>query len=183
MSIEEFVNLSYSGWKSGGRKLFYIMYLIIAARLPESRRFKIGKKLRLFFAKKVCRFVSNTANIEKNAHFNPGVYIGNRSSLGVACDLDGPVYIGDDVMMGPEVVVYTRNHKHDITDIPMIEQGYEDYKPVIIDNDVWIGRRVIILPGVQIGKGSIIAAGAVVTKSIEPFSICGGVPAKVIGKR
>ena len=65
----------------------------------------------------------------------------------------------------------------------MIDQGYEDYRPVVIGDDVWIGRRVIILPGVTVGGGSIIAAGAVVSKDVKPYSIVGGVPAKQIGNR
>ena len=144
---------------------------------------KLAKNLRLMLAKKVCCYISDSANIEKGAHFNPGVSVGERSSVGVNSELDGPVYIGNDVMMGPEVVVYTRNHRHDSVEIPMIEQGYEDYQPVVIEDDVWIGRRAMIMPGVHIGKGSIIAAGAVVTKNVEPYSMCGGVPAKLIKKR
>jgi maltose O-acetyltransferase len=65
----------------------------------------------------------------------------------------------------------------------MIDQGFKDKEPVIIEDDVWIGARVIILPGVKIGKGSIVGAGAVVTKDVEPYSIVAGVPAKLIRKR
>lgn len=91
--------------------------------------------------------------------------------------------IGRDVMMGPDCVVLTRNHRHDRVDVPMIEQGYEDYRPVTIEDDVWIGRRVTILPGVNVGAHSILSAGAVVTKDVEPYSVVGGVPARLIKKR
>ena len=87
------------------------------------------------------------------------------------------------VMMGPNVSIYTSNHKFDRTDIPMIKQGNSETKPVIIENDVWIGANVIILPGVTIHEGSIIAAGAVVTKDVECYTIVAGNPAKVIKKR
>ena len=183
MRIEDFEKTPYFGWASIKVKLFYILYLMFAAWLPESRRLGLAKKLRLRFAKAVCRYVSDSANIEKGAHFNPGVYVGNRSSVGVKSELDGPVYIGNDVMMGPEVVVYTRNNKHDSLEIPMIEQGYEEYQPVIIEDDVWIGRRAMIMPGVHIGKGSVLGAGCVVTKDTENYGIYGGVPAKKIGTR
>lgn len=182
MSKNEFYNspLKKWGWYS---KFWYSLYLVFAVWLPESRRLNFAKQLRNYFARKVSSGISVTANIEKGAHFNPNVCVGNRSSIGINSELDGPVWIGNDVMMGPEVVVYTRNHCHDNRDIPMIEQGYEDYKPVIIEDDVWIGRRVIILPGVVIGKGSICGAGAVITKSVEEYSVVAGIPAKIIGKR
>ena len=134
-----------------------------------SRRSSLAKKFRLFFAKKICLFVSDSANIEKGAHINPGVVVESKSSVGVDSELDGPVYIGNDVMMGPEVVIYTRNHKHDSIETPMIDQGYEDYQPVVIEDDVWIGRRVMIMPGVTIRKGTILGAGCVVTKSQNPM--------------
>lgn len=62
-------------------------------------------------------------------------------------------------------------------------QGYEGWRPVTISDDVWLGRRVMIMPGVTIGKGTIVAAGAIVTKDLPEYSICAGVPAKVIGYR
>ena len=62
-------------------------------------------------------------------------------------------------------------------------QGGKEVAPVVIGDDVWIGSRVIILPGVKIGNGSVIGAGAVVTKDVEPYSVVGGVPAKLIRRR
>ena len=91
--------------------------------------------------------------------------------------------LGNNVMMGPEVVIYTSGHKHDRIDIPMMEQGSSETQPVIIGNDVWIGRRAIIMPGVTIGDGVIVGAGAVVTKNIEPYMVAVGVPAKAIKSR
>jgi len=73
--------------------------------------------------------------------------------------------------------------RFDRIDIPINQQGSTEEKPIEIGNDVWIGTRVIILPGVKIGDHSIIGAGAVVTKSFPPYSIIGGVPAKLIKKR
>lgn len=164
-------------------KILYVAYQMLAAWLPESRRMKAAKKLRNWFARKICKGVDVTANIERKARFNPKVIVGERSAIGIGCELDGPVLIGKNVMMGPETVIYTRNHKSDDLDVPMIDQGYEEYKPVIIEDDVWIGRRAIILPGVTIGKGCIIGAGAVVTANTEPYAIYGGVPAKMIKRR
>lgn len=86
-------------------------------------------------------------------------------------------------MMGPECYIYTRNHAFSRTDIPMREQGMQDFKPVTIGNDVWIGARVTILPGVKIGNGCIIGAGSVVTKDLPNFAIGGGNPARVLKYR
>ena len=67
--------------------------------------------------------------------------------------------------------------------LPMCEQGYQDEKPIIIGDDVWIGGHVIVLPGVHVGNGAILAAGAVVTKDVPEYAIVGGNPARVIKYR
>lgn len=85
--------------------------------------------------------------------------------------------------MGPDVVIMATSHNFDTVDIPINLQGDKPEKEVIIADDVWIGTRAIILPGVKIGKHSIIGAGAVVTKSFPENSIIGGNPAKLIRYR
>ena len=105
--------------------------------------------------------------------------IGDNSGIGINCEINGPVTIGRDVMMAPKVVIYTSGHKYDRLDIPMVGQGSTEKQPVTIGDDVWIGIRAIITPGVHIGNGCIIGAGAVVTKDAPPYSIVVGVPAKV----
>ncbi len=156
------------------KKIIYALYLMLASWLPKTRHMRIAGKIRNYFARCICNNVHPTANIEKGAHFNPCVEIGEKSSIGIRCDLDGPVRIGKFVMMGPETAIYTRNHKHDSKEIPMIYQGYDEHRLVTIEDDVWIGRRVMIMPGVTIAKGCIIAAGAVVTKNTSPYSVWGG---------
>ena len=165
------------------KKILYILYKLTAAWLPISRRSHIAKKLRAFWAGKIAKKCGKNINIERNAVFGPQLEIGNASGVGIDCEIYGPVTIGENVMMGPQVVIYTSGHKHDRTDIPMGEQGNEEAKPVIIGDDVWIGRRVIILPGVKIGTGSVIGAGAVVAKDIPDYSIAVGVPAKAVKSR
>ncbi len=91
--------------------------------------------------------------------------------------------IGNNVMMAPDVVILTQNHKFDRRDIPMIEQGFKDEQPVAICDDVWIGVRVIILPGVTVGKGTILASGAIVTKDVPEYAIVCSNPARVIKER
>lgn len=156
---------------------------VTAQWLPISQRSSLAKKMRGFFGKRIAAKFGTDVNIERNAVFTPELEIGNNSGVGIDCEVYGPVTIGDNIMMGPEVIIYTSGHKHDRIDIPMMEQGSSETRPVIIGNDVWIGRRAIIMPGVTIGDGVIIGAGAVVTKNIEPYMVAVGVPAKAIKSR
>jgi maltose O-acetyltransferase len=123
-------------------------------------------------------------NVEHGAYFGSGhlVEIGNNSGIGVSCHVPADIRIGNDVMMGPEVLIIGRNqnHRFDYVGIPMRLQGYEDAPPVVIEDDVWIGARVIVLPGIRIGSGAVIGAGAVVTKDVPPYAVCVGNPARVI---
>lgn len=113
-----------------------------------------------------------------------GLKVGNNSSIGpyayIGCS--GYIEIGNNVMMSPRVSIYSENHVFSDTSIPMIEQGVSR-SFVKIEDDCWIAANTVILAGVTIGRGSVIAAGSVVTKDIPPFSIVGGVPAKVIKSR
>lgn len=157
----------------------------IANNLPTSlSRFgNIYKKLREKLARGFIKHCGKNVNIEPHVIFNLALQIGDNSGIGEYSEIYGDVRIGNDVMMGTNCIIYTRNHAFDRTDIPMCKQGFSTVKPVIVEDDVWIGGRVTILPGVTIGTGSILAAGAVVTKSTPPYSIVGGNPAKVIKYR
>ncbi len=165
------------------KKIAWIFYKTFASWLPISRRSQFAKKSRGFWAKRIAKSFGKNVNIERGAIFTPGLSIGNNSGVGVNCEINGVVTIGDDVMMGPEVVIYTSGHKYDNLEVPMWKQGDTETEPVSIGNDVWIGRRAIIMPGVKIGDGCIIGAGAVVTKDVPDYAIVGGVPAKVIKYR
>ncbi|MCE2813638.1 MAG: acyltransferase [Planctomycetaceae bacterium] len=103
-------------------------------------------------------------------------------SSGTQINAAGGVQIGKDVLIGPNCIIWSQNHRHKSKSLSIREQGYE-YKPVVIDDDVWIAASCVILPGVTLGKGCVIAAGAVVTKSIPSEAIAAGVPAKVVGMR
>lgn len=113
-----------------------------------------------------------------------GLVIGNHSNIGpfnyIGCS--GKITIGNNVMLGPRVSIYAENHVFDNPDLTIKEQGVKK-QFVHIEDDCWIASNVVILSGVTIGKGSVVAAGAVVTESITPYSIVGGVPAKLIKKR
>lgn len=162
-------------------KLLYVGYQLTAQWLPHHLSF--ARALRRLWARCIAKKVGKNVNIEKGAHFTPDLVIGDNSGVGINSEMNGPVTIGKNVMMGPEVIVYTSAHAHARTDISMMEQGFEEPRPVTIGNDVWIGRRAMIMPGVTIGDGCIIAAGAVVTRSTPPYTIVAGVPAKVVKYR
>ena len=122
-------------------------------------------------------------NFEHGAHFDSDLTIGDFSGVGIDCNVGGSVTIGDHVMMGPECVLLSHNHRFDRLDIPMCQQGFSEEQPIHIGNDVWIGTRAIILPGVTVGDHSVVGAGAVVTKDVPPYAVVGGVPAKILKMR
>ncbi len=107
------------------------------------------------------------------------VSLGQRSSIGMGSRVPRGVKIGEDVMIGPELLVVPTNHPVGLTGQRWIEDD-GGYRPPQIGDGAWIGARVILLPGVTIGRGCIIGAGAVVTKDIPDHAVAVGVPAKVI---
>lgn len=168
--------------------LCLILYYAILKHLPSSAGSnpvkRLIRKLRSSVAVRCMGECGSNVNIEKNADFGSGanITIGKKSGIGINCKVRGPLTIGENVMMGPDCVILTSTHNFERTDIPMIEQGGA-VKKVTIGDDVWIGTRAIILPGVTIGNGVIIGAGAVVTKDVPDYAIVGGVPARVIRMR
>jgi len=134
------------------------------------------------FAYRACGIrIGKGSAIHMNAvfYYPPNIKIGNDSVIGEKVVLDGrdKLTIGNHVDIASEVMIY--NAKHDIND--------ENFKaisaPVVIEDNVFIGPRAIILPGVTVKKGAVVGAGAVVTKNVEEFKVVGGVPAKEIGER
>lgn len=114
------------------------------------------------------------------------IEIGARSHVGAYCSLwagstSGRIVLGEDALLGPEVYITASNYQT-APGVPVMNQP-RDEEDVIIGRDVWLGARVIVLPGVRIGDGCVVGAGSVVTRSLEPGSIAVGVPARVIGRR
>ncbi|KAK4635331.1 Maltose O-acetyltransferase [Fulvia fulva] len=96
------------------------------------------------------------------------------------CILDcGLVTIGDRVIMGPHVSIFAATHE---VEVQSRRENVEYAKPVVIGDDCWIGGHVVILPGVRVGKGVTVAAGSIVTKSVEDWSVVMGQPARVVKK-
>jgi acetyltransferase-like isoleucine patch superfamily enzyme len=113
-----------------------------------------------------------------------GIKIGNNSAIGAQSYLGGQggIVIGNDVIMGPGVKIFSENHNFENPDILIRKQG-ENRKGVKINDNCWIGANVTILDGVEIGYGCVIAAGSVVTKSIPENSIAAGIPSKILKQR
>ena len=152
----------------------------------KNNRFEVG--LRIHFPKNIyigsnsfygldCKiYASEKSKIEigSNITFNSNVMINARGK--------GSIYIGDDVLIGPNVVIRSNNHSFEKINQPIINQGMTDGN-IVINKNVWIGSNCVILPNCEVGEGAIIAAGAIVTSDVEPFTVVGGVPAKLISKR
>jgi maltose O-acetyltransferase len=110
------------------------------------------------------------------------VHVGSRCQINRGCRISH-VVISDKVMIGPQVIVLGAMHRTDDRDVPMIDQGKLETQPTILEEDVWLGARAIVMPGLRIGTGSIVAAGAVVTHDVPPRTVVAGVPARVIRQR
>lgn len=130
----------------------------------------------------ICGLYSNFAGLSN-------VYIGKNSGIpqnATIFSAEARLFIGDYVMFGPNPTIITGDHRIDVVGKVMQQELTrlpENNVDVIIENDIWFGANVTVLKGVHLGQGCVVAAGAVVTKSFPPYSIIGGVPAKVIGMR
>ena len=137
--------------------------------------------------------IGDNVSIQKNTiiectgvirNLGEGLVIGNNTGIaqGAFIQVRGKVVIGNDVIFGPNVSIFSETHNFDDPNIPVHLQG-ETRKGVTIEDGAWIGTRAVILDGITVGRNSIVAAGAVVTKDVPPGAIVGGVPAKVLKQR
>ncbi|WP_366182385.1 acyltransferase [Flavobacterium ovatum] len=136
-------------------------------------------RVRLWFYKNIMDFhIGKGSTIFMDCKFDcaKGLTIGNNSVINANCRLDsrGGLEIGNNVSISEDVILLTADHNEDLLGVVNRE------KNVYIDDYVWIGTRAMILPGVNINKGAIIAAGSVVTKNVEALVVVGGIPAKFI---
>ena len=124
--------------------------------------------------------IGTNSTIEDFSTVNNGVgdvYIGDRTRIGLGNTLIGPVKIGNDVMFAQNVVLSGLNHGYTDINTPISDQQVET-KPIVIEDEVWIGANAVVTAGVTVGKHSIVAAGCVVVKEVPPYTIVGGNPAK-----
>ncbi len=152
---------NFPGWTIGA-KFRYIFYYFFFKKIGSDFKTRKG-------------FIAlSPENIEvgNNVHFNNDCWINGG----------GGIIIEDNVIFGPKVIVHSSNHKFDQANMPIMYQGHI-HKAVLIKTNVWIGAGAIVLPGVTINEGAVIAAGAVVTKNVPKNCVVGGSPAKVIKNR
>lgn len=169
--------------------VYYLFYIVLNRIFIPYRLTKVEKKYRQLknvILKKNMSFVGENANVRPFAKLSylDNISLGNNSSIGdrswiVAAD---KVTIGNDVLMGPEVMIFTQNHRIN-SDQKLIHSGVEK-KSVCIEDNVWIGARSIILPGAHIRNGTVVAAGSIVPGKEFPANVViGGNPAKIIKER
>lgn len=109
------------------------------------------------------------------------IYVGKNIYINAGCHLLGNITIGDDVMIGPKVIMWSRDHGVSIDQVMRLQSHIDC--PINIGNDVWIGAGAIILKGVSIKNGAVVGAGSIVTKDVCENTIVAGNPAKIIGVR
>lgn len=166
------------------KNIYYFIYRYIGMKLPHLGKLSFGsQKIRNFLVRHFILKSGNQISINRNVAIDFNVEIGENTGIMSNCLVQGPTSIGSDVIIGPETFIYTKNHEFKSRSIPIRLQGNSSPRAVFIGNDVWIGSRVTILPGVHIGEGAIVGASSVVSKNVEPYTIVAGNPAKVIGKR
>lgn len=167
------------------RKISLLVFYMFARHLPATY-FPLGK----FFNTLRVGLLRNIFPIGEKTVVQTGFRFGMKGVLkiGKHCQVNEDVYIqsaeiGDYVLIAQRVAILSVTHLMDRLDIPIKMQGSTESRPVTIESDVWVGRNAVLMPGIRIGKGAVIGAGAVVTKDVPPYAIVGGVPAKLIRYR
>jgi len=137
-----------------------------------------------YYNKRGCKIQAKTS-ISPNVRIRGTFEMGTGSSIAQNCSITGEnagVFIGENVMIAPNVVIVAFDHGFENIEIPMVFQKKVE-APIYIEDNVWIASNSTIVKGVRIGEGSIVAANSLVNRDVEPFSIVGGVPAKFIRSR
>ena len=161
--------------------------LMISARGGRiSRKVSIGP--RCMVERPGCLVLGSRVVLEHDVYLkvvtdSAHLHIGSRSFVGrgVEIDCQEKISIGEHVLLAPGCFI--TDHNHDIAADRRIDQQRCVSAPVAIEDDVWIGANAVILPGVKIGQGAVVGAGAVVTSDVDSFTVVGGVPARMIAKR
>lgn len=132
------------------------------------------------------------ASLGENCVFRPRFSLANPEKIHIGSNCrfgervfitgGGGVRIGDWVGMGPDVKIWSVNHRFEDPDRPWKSQGWEQ-KPVVIEDDVYLGPNVFVMPGVTIGKGAIVSASTVVARAVPPYAMIAGNPARIVGWR
>jgi acetyltransferase-like isoleucine patch superfamily enzyme len=127
--------------------------------------------------------VHRTSYLSIGSSIHSSLIMGEYGFVAYGASIPADVEMGRCVLIGPEFLIVGLDHRFDQPGIPTIFSGRPPNARTIVEDDVWIGARVTIMRGIRVGRGSIVAAGAVVTRAVPPFTVVGGVPARVIRKR
>jgi acetyltransferase-like isoleucine patch superfamily enzyme len=127
--------------------------------------------------------VHPTSYLGKNCAIHHSLQMGAYGYIGPGSVLPSGVIMGNYVMIGPDLLITGNDHRFDELGLAVIFSGRPDPQDCVIEDDVWIGARATLLKGVHIGRGAVIAAGAVVTRDVPSYTIVGGVPARPIRQR
>lgn len=165
-----------------------ILYYSLAYWLPSSYSFMVGslcRRFRVFLCRHIFMYCGKNVNIERKANFGSGldIELGDESGLGINSSIPSNTKIGKFVMMGPNCTILPHNHRFERIDIPMCHQGFSLKLSTVIEDDVWIGRDVLMTPGRIIKKGTVIAGGCILCKNFPEYSIVGGNPSRLIRSR
>jgi maltose O-acetyltransferase len=163
------------------------VYYLVAKNLPgpPTPFGSFGQWVRRMLVRCIFLETGRDIRVHQNVNFGSGarLRIGDNSALAPNCWIASDTTIGNDVMMAPDVTILSATHGTACTDRPMRLQELPEKRPVVIGDDVWLGTRIIILPGVRVGSHSIIGAGSVVTKDVPEYAIVAGNPARIIRDR
>ena len=171
------------------KQIFWLLlYYGVAFWLPNSYLPILGKPanwFRIICARHIFARCGRIRTINRKVYFHRGtnIQMGDESGIGANCDLPEDLVIGKNVIISRDVFILNRNHAYGRLDIPINDQGFNESKQTIIEDDVWIGLRCILTPGRTVRKGSIVAMGSTLTKDFPEYSIVGGNPAKFIKSR
>jgi len=157
-----------------------VMYRLVICRIPSQLRFL--RPVRVAFLRGMGCRVAWTANINAYAQISRKCVIDDHAGVGERCVLGGEVHLGRHVTMGPECWFITGDHP-----VPGDLENFRDrtptHRPIVVEEDVFVGARATVLPGVRIGRGAAIGAGAVVTRDVAPGATVVGNPAREVRRR
>lgn len=148
------------------------LFLFLRGRVMAWRRWRHG-----------LRHVAPTFYMAADCTVDRDLVAGDYSFMNRRCMLQAKVRMGRYVMFGPEVAVVGGDHRPDLPGVPNVFSGRPDVLETVFEDDCWVGHGAIIMQGVRIGRGAIVAAGAVVVRDVPPYEIHGGIPARKISER
>lgn len=167
-------------------KLALIGYYAFVSKLPEQRLWRGFNHFRCWYLARILRVLENAhgALIGSNVYIGDGqqVFIGAGSRVNENVFIQG-ARIGKHVLIAPGCALMSKSHRHDRLDIPIALQGETETMPVTIKDGAWLGRNVIVMPGITIGAGAIVGACAFVNRDVPDNAVFAGVPARLIRYR